>query len=312
MRNAFADELLKVSRENENIIMLSADIGNRLFDNFKQEFPDRFYNCGVAEANTIGVAAGLSLSGFHPIAYTITPFITFRCTEQIKIDLCYHNLPSIVVGVGAGLSYSSLGSTHHSCEDVGVLKNFPNLTIICPGDANEVRASLRAALKHNGPVYIRLGKKGEPIVHQTIPDFSIGKGIVLREGEDVCILSTGTILPTSVEVAKKLEEQNITSKLVSLHTIKPLDGELLAQIVKKFKLIVTLEEHSLIGGLGSSIAEWMMDHDSTSQIKLLRFGTPDEFPKTVMSKEKAHDCFGLTPEAITKRIRSWLEDKHEN
>jgi len=312
MRNAFADELGNICKTNSKVIMLSADIGNRLFDNFKLNFPDRFYNCGVAEANTIGLTAGLSLSGFHPIAYTIAPFITFRCIEQIKIDLCYHNFPAIIVGVGAGLSYASLGATHHSCEDIGILKTLPNMTIICPGDAYEVRAALRAALKHPGPVYLRLGKKGEPLIHSQIPEFTIGKGIVIREGNDICILSTGTILPTAVEVAKKLQEQNITTKLVSLHTVKPLDVELLSQITKKFKLIITLEEHSIIGGLGSSIADWVMDHASNSQTKLLRFGTPDRFSQTTMGRENAHRTFGLTPEAIINKIKLCLENKHEN
>src|SRR2546430_5284860 len=164
MRNAFATEITSLASEDERLVLLSGDIGNKLFDGYKEKFPERFFNCGVAEANMMGMAAGMALSGMRPITYTITPFTTTRCFEQIRVDVCYHNVPVIIVGVGGGLSYASLGATHHSCEDIALLRMLPNMTVICPGDAIEVRGALRAALRHDGPVYIRLGKKGEPIV----------------------------------------------------------------------------------------------------------------------------------------------------
>src|SRR5262245_50146263 len=165
MRNAFADELTKLGRADDRVVMLSGDIGNRLFDKFKDACPDRFYNCGVAEANMMGVAAGMALSGLRPVAYTITPFITTRCLEQIRVDVCYHNVPVTIVAVGAGMAYASLGPTHHACEDISLLRSLPNMKVVCPADAHEVRAAMRAAMHQDGPVYIRLGKKGEPNVH---------------------------------------------------------------------------------------------------------------------------------------------------
>lgn len=159
MRNTFAAEITKLANKNKKIVLLSGDIGNRLFDRFKKINSDRFYNCGIAEATMTGIASGLATTGLLPITYTITPFNTMRCLEQIKLDVCYPNLPIIIVGTGAGLSYASLGSTHHSLEDISILRSLPNISILCPSDPNEVKILLRDALKFKGPVYLRLGKK---------------------------------------------------------------------------------------------------------------------------------------------------------
>src|SRR6185437_4851159 len=158
MRNAFADEVTKLGASDSRVVMLSGDIGNRLFDKFKDKCPTRFFNCGVAEQNMMGFAAGLAMSGLRPVVYTITPFVTSRCYEQIKIDVCYQEAPVTIVSVGGGLSYASLGPTHHSCEDIAILRALPNLRIVCPGDAWEVRAALRAAVSQDRPTYIRLAK----------------------------------------------------------------------------------------------------------------------------------------------------------
>src|SRR5438105_2515771 len=193
MRNAFAKQVTALAEQDERVVLLSGDIGNRLFDDFKAKCPSRFYNCGVAEANMVGVAGGLAMSGLRPVCYTITPFVTYRCMEQIRIDVCYHHVPVIIVGTGAGLSYASLGSTHHSCEEMGMLRLLPGLTILAPADEMEVRAGLKSALRHEGPVYMRIGKKGEPVLHKTEPGFVIGKAIPLRPGTEVCLLRTGNM-----------------------------------------------------------------------------------------------------------------------
>ncbi|NNN20349.1 MAG: transketolase, partial [Acidimicrobiaceae bacterium] len=194
MRNAFAAEITALAAEDERVVLLAGDIGNRLFDPYRDSFPDRYINCGVAEANLTTVAAGMASCGLRPFTYSITPFITTRCLEQIRVDICYHELPVIIVGTGSGLAYNSLGATHHSCEDIGFLRLLPYMTVICPGDPTEVRLAARAALAHPGPVYIRLGKKGEPDVHQDPPSFEIGRGIVLRDGSDICLISTSNML----------------------------------------------------------------------------------------------------------------------
>ncbi len=302
MRNAFADELTKLGNEDPRVVMLSGDIGNRLFDKFKDKHPSRFFNCGVAEANMMGVAAGMAMNGLRPVAYTITPFVTTRCLEQIRTDVCYHAVPVTIVAVGAGLAYSGLGPTHHACEDVSFLRSIPNMVVICPGDAFEVRGALRAAMQQDRPVYIRMGKKGEPVVHKgPIADFKIGKAITIAEGSDVCLLSTGNMLPEAIEAAHKLKDKGISAEVVSFHTVKPLDEEKLKQAFARFKLVATIEEHSLIGGFGAAVSEWLADSETQHQ-KFLRFGTPDAFFKKSGEQEYAREVLGLTGHQIADKI----------
>ena len=301
MRNAFAKEITTLAQKDERIVLLSADIGNRLFDDFKNKCPGRFYNCGVAEANMIGVAAGMAMSGLRPICYTITNFITYRCMEQIRVDLCYHHQPVVVVGTGAGLAFASLGGSHQSLEEMGMLRLLPGLAVIAPADSPEVRSALRAALKEKGPVYMRIGKKGEPDVHSSPPEFSIGKAIVIREGTEACILSAGVMLPVAIEAAELLAARGCSTKVVSFHTIKPLDETFLADIFSKFKTVATVEGHSVLGGLGGSVAEWLSEQRAP-RARLLRFGTRDEFLHETCEQESARRIFGLTAENISSEI----------
>jgi transketolase len=301
MRNAFAKELAKLAVENPHVILLSGDIGNKLFDEFKAVAGDRFYNCGVAEANMTGVAAGFAMSGFHPITYTITPFAAVRCLEQIRVDVCYHRLPVIIVGTGAGLSYAELGPTHHSCDDIGFLRMLPGISIVCPCDPVETRLALRAAVKHQGPVYLRLGKKGEPNIHAADPDFEIGRSITVREGNDLCILSAGNVMSLALEVADQLLARGISVRVESFHTVKPLDESLLADVCGSYQTVVTLEEHSLVGGLGSAVSEWLEDRFIRS-CKLLRCGTGDYFLNAPGKQAYARAQYGLTVEKIVSRV----------
>lgn len=305
MRNAFAAEVTRLAAEDPRIVLLSGDIGNRLFDKFKATAEARFFNCGVAEANMIGVAAGLAMSGMRPIAYTITPFITTRVLEQIRIDLCYHDVPAIVVGVGGGLSYASLGPTHHACEDIAFLRALPGMTVLCPADPIEVRACLLAALEHDGPVYIRLGKRGEKEIHESLPRFRVGGSHCLREGRDLCILSVGNITPEVLEAAELLHEKGINAEVVSCYSAKPLDGELLARAFSRFPLVATVEEHSLVGGVGAAVAEWLADTPGP-HARLVRFGTPDRFLKEAGEQEYARKKFGLTGHQIAERLRQMM------
>jgi len=311
MRNAFASEITNLAQTDHRVVLLSGDIGNRLFDPYKTLAPDRFINCGVAEANMIGMAAGMAMAGLKPIAYTIAPFISTRCLEQIRIDLCYHKLPVVLVGVGAGLSYASLGATHQALEDLAQLRTLPGMTVICPGDAVEVRLALRAALQLNTPVYLRLGKKGEPVVHQSPPPFQIGKALLVQQGRDAAILSTGNMLPTALDAAVILEKMGVSAQVVSFHTVKPLDPTYLDKAFNRFKLIATLEEHSRAGGLGGAVAEWRCDqNDIPPHTRLVRFGTPDHFVCDAGSQNHHRKLLGLTPEAIAQRIVSELANSH--
>jgi transketolase len=300
MRNAFAEAIVALAAEDQRVVLLSGDIGNRLFDGFKARAPGRFFNCGVAEANMIGMAAGMALCGLRPVAYTITPFITTRCLEQIRVDVCYHRAPVVIVGTGSGLSYAGLGATHHSCEDIALLRALPHMAVVCPADPVEVKLAVRAALAYPEPVYLRLGKKGEPVVHPQPPEFVIGKGIIVRPGTGACLLSTGNLLPVALRAAEGLAGQGVSAQVVSLHTVKPLDEALLAEVFARFEVVVTVEEHSLVGGLGGAVAEWLADRPGP-KARLLRVGTADAFLHEAGDQEHARRHFGLTPEAIADR-----------
>jgi transketolase len=305
MRNAFAQELVEAARRDDRVVLLSGDIGNRLFDDYKTEFPARFYNCGVAEANMMSVAAGLALSGMRPIAYTIAPFVTTRCLEQIRVDVCYHRQAVIIAGVGGGLSYASLGGTHHSCEDIGFLRLLPEMTVVCPGDPHEVRGALRAALRHDGPVYLRLGKKGEAAVHAREPSFALGRSLTLREGSDVAILSVGNVLPVACDAAVLLEQRGVSARVESFHTVKQLDTETLAEVFDGYQLVATVEEHAVAGGAGGAVAEWLAER-GPARAQLMRIGTGDRFLHEAGSQQHARAAFGLTAEAIAARIAGKL------
>ncbi len=306
MRNAFSSEIEKLAEVHPEIVLLSGDIGNRLFDRFKVKFPNRFYNCGVAEANMMGVAAGLALCGFRPVPYTIVPFLTTRCLEQIRLDVCYQNLPVVIVGVGGGFSYASLNATHHSCEEVGMLRILPNMTVICPGDPMEARLSLRAAVEHSGPVYIRLGKKGEPAVHASEFQFQIGKGVKIRSGSDVCLLNNGLLLPEVVKAADMLHSQGVSAGVYSFHTVKPLDETLLKEIFNSCSLVVTVEEHSRLGGFGGMVAEWLTDH-FPNPTRLVRIGSPDEFFYSAGEQDYAREVYGLDAKGIAAKTLQSLK-----
>jgi transketolase len=310
MRNAFAEEILEIARQDERLIVLSADIGNRLFDNLKAEFPARFYNTGVAEANNISMAAGLADSGFRPVCYTITPFITYRCYEQIKIDVCYHEMPVVIVGTGSGLSYAALGATHHSCEDIAVMRVLPGMHVAAPADALEVKACLRAAFNLGKPVYIRIGKKGEPVIHSELPAFKFGFWSVLRHGSDVCLLSTGNMLGPSLRVAGILADAKISATVVNCASIKPLDGEMLEKMLNSHDAVVTIEEHSLIGGFGGAVAEWVVDKNLDAR-KIMRFGTQDRFLHRLGEQEYARSQHGLGDHQIAEKILLFLGKSHD-
>lgn len=305
MRNAFADEIAKLSVTNKELVLLSGDIGNRLFDEFKSLASDRFINCGIAEANMLGMAAGLALSGFRPVVYTITPFVTTRCLEQIRVDVCYHNLPVIIVGTGSGLAYAQLGPTHHSCEDIAFLRAIPKMTVFCPADSVELSLGLKSALKLNGPLYLRLGKKGEPIIHKAIPNFELGKAITLKEGKDVCLISTGTVSSVALDSASYLDKLGISTRVESFHTIKPLDTVRLNEIFYRYPLIATIEEHSKIGGLFGAVSEWYAQQRDKLGI-LIPFAVKDEFLHEIGTQAYARKKFGLTAENISNTIQAEL------
>ncbi len=308
MRNAFADEITRLGERDERVVLLTGDIGNKLFDGFKDRFPKRFYNCGVAEQNMIGVAAGMALSGLRPVVYTIAPFTTTRCYEQIRVDLCYHGAPVVVVGTGSGLSYAELGPTHHSLEDLAIMRVLPDMTVLAPCDEAELRAGLAAALALPGPSYMRIGKKGEPKVHRALPSFALGKVIALMEGTEICLIATGTIVPVALAAARALNERGICAAVVSAPCIKPFDEAYLREAFSRYPLIATIEEHSRIGGLGALVAQWRAEH-ANDGARLVSFGTDDVFMHEIGSQDYARSLHGLTAGNIAQRCSEFYEVK---
>ena len=275
MRDSFARAMVCLAKSDPAVVLLSGDIGNRMFDEFKDVAPGRFFNCGIAEANMMSVAAGLGLSGMKPVVYTIAPFTTIRCLEQIKISVAYNDSPVIIVGTGSGLSYAELGPTHHSCEDLACLRSIPNMNVLAPADSLQLVGQLRESLNSRKPSYIRIGKKGEPDLH-TDSHFEIGKAHILRHGSDLLIIGIGPILSEALDAARKLSEQGISVAVANMGGVKPLDEAFLRSMTVKFKKWISLEEHSINGGLFSSITEWLL-LNNVSGVRISPIAIPDKF-----------------------------------
>jgi transketolase len=298
MRNAFADEITKIAEVNPRVILLSGDIGNRLFDKLKTRLPSQFMNCGVAEANMMGVAAGMGLSGLRPVVYTITPFTTTRCLEQIRVDVAYHESPVVIVGTGSGLSYASLGPTHHSLEDFAIFRAIPNLQILAPWDSTSLRVLLKQAIREGKPTYMRIGKKGEIDLTQSANVPGIGAAFTIREGSDCCILAVGTIANEAIIAANHLEGQGIYAEVVLVHTVKPTPTMLFEDVLARHKAVVSIEEHSRIGGFGESLLSFAASQGSRCKIEVL--GTGDCFMPMVGSQDYARYHFQIDSKSVAK------------
>ncbi len=300
MRNAFITTLEEKTSRNPDIMLLTGDLGFTVFENFSNKFPRNFLNMGVAEANMMGVASGLSLSGKIPFVYSIAPFVTLRPVEQIRNDVCLHKANVKIVGVGAGLAISHAGPTHHINEDIGVLRTFPDLFIISPSDPVEVKYAVYEALKYKGPVYIRLGKRGEPIIHDTKKTLKIRKAITIKGGNQVLILSHGSIIKSSLDAAKQLEQKGYSTAVVSVPTIKPIDSSFINNAITSFKYIFTVEEHNIIGGLGSAVSEIIAE--SNKCVVFQRIGVADQFCHVIGDHKFMKDYYGLSPNKIYEQI----------
>jgi transketolase len=300
MRNAFIRALTDAAASDERIVFLTGDLGFKLFDDFAARYPGRFMNVGVAEATMAGVAAGLALEGKKPFIYSIVPFATLRCYEQIRNDICYHEADVTVVGVGGGYSYGPNGPTHHALEDIAVMRALPNMTIVCPGDPAETVAAVHALARHRGPAYLRLGRAGEPTVHPGPVTLTIGTSLVLREGRDVALLATGNMLATAVRVADLLAPRGLACRVVSMPTVKPLDTAAIDAAIATGGVLATLEEHSLIGGFGAAVAEHVAEQGGA--VRFRRFAAPDRFSHTCGDQEFHRGACGLDAPAIADAV----------
>ncbi len=283
MRTLFQKKITALAKKRDDIVLLSGDIGNKMFDDFKQIAPERFINCGIAEASMMSVAGGLALSGLRPVVYTITPFVTARCFEQAKISVGYHEANVVIIGTGSGLSYAELGATHHSLDDISIMGSIPNMRVLAPCDPNQLGFYLDEALNLNGPTYIRIGKKGEPIITSEISEIRIGKSNIIKEGNDILILGIGPIINEALLAVEKLKSVSQKSiAIAEMSSIKPMDEIFLKEMVKRnFKTWITLEEHGFVGGMGIRINNWLFKNDASKTIKTINLNTPDQFIHTL-------------------------------
>lgn len=304
MRITFVNTLIKEAKHDRRIVLLTGDLGYSVFEQFIQIFPKQFINAGVAEQNMVGVAAGLAMEGKIPIVYSIVPFATMRPFEQIRNDICYQNLNVKIVGVGAGFSYGTYGHTHHGLEDIGILRTLPHMVILAPGDPFETVWATRTMLHYQGPVYLRLGKTGEPKIYPKTPHLIMGKGSIVQRGNDISIMATSTLVERGLLVTEYLKKRGIDTELISMHTLKPIDERLILERARHSKALITLEEHSLIGGLGSAVSEVLADHGMGIHLK--RIGVPDRFTKGMGLQEHMRMLNGLSVDTITQTIIRFL------
>jgi transketolase len=310
VRTTFIETLCEVAAADERVWLLNGDLGYSVLERFTARFPRRSVNVGVAEQNMTGVAAGLALSGKVVFTYSIANFPTLRCLEQIRNDVCYHNLAVKVVAVGGGLAYGAQGYTHHAIEDLAVMRSLPNMTVLAPGDPAETRAAVRAAVETDGPCYLRLGKAGEPDVHESPPVFTRGKAIKIRDGEDAAVLSTGGMLKTALDAVELCAARGRRVALYSVPWVKPLDEELVRELSSRFTLLVTIEEARASGGLGGAVAE-VIAGERAPRARLLRLGFDDEQISDVLlssihTQEGARARLALDAEGIARRVLEQL------
>ena len=304
MRTVFNKTLIEIAKNDPRIHMILADIGYGEIEEFDKTFPGRLYNVGVAEQNMTGVACGMAMEGNVCITYSIANFPTLRCLEQIRNDVCYHNQNVKIVIIGGGVSYGPLGVSHHSTEDIAILRALPNIVVIVPCDNYEAEAATHAMIEHNGPVYYRCGYKNESDIHDGPVEFKIGKSIPVCDGKDIALLFTGPIGYDAKIAVKKLEEEGISVRLVSMHSIKPIDREEIVHCAKNIGKIITLEEHNLSGGLGSAVAEVLADEGCICKFK--RMALPDVNVSKVGSQGWLREQYGLGVDDIVKTVKEMV------
>ncbi len=309
IRDAFFDELYNIAKNDSQVILLTADMGAHSLVKFKQDIPKQYFNVGIAEQSMVSIAAGLALRGKKVFIYTIIPFATLRCYEQIKIDLCCMNLPVTIVGVGPGLTYGSDGPTHHATQDIAIMRVLPELTILNPSDPVVAKASVNIAYKNNGPTYVRIDKGKLPsIYNEKKNDFSDGLA-VLSKGEDLTIITSGIMVYRAQEVAKLLSDNSISAGIIDLYRLKPINKNMLLEIIDNSKRIVTLEENSIVAGIGSIISEVL--NDSQRRIPLKRIAILDEHCFKCGTREFLQGVYNLDSQSIVKNILKWIKQIKE-
>lgn len=299
MRKVFANALIELAEDNPKICFITPDMGYSIIDDFQIKFPERYFNLGIAEQNVIAVAAGMALSGYKPYVYSVIPFIVHRCLEQIRVNVSYANLDVKVIGIGAGFEYGIAGATHQGTEDITIMRSLPNFEVYSPGSFYEMEAITKLTAQNNHPTYIRIGRMKNSEVHSS-GKIELGRASVIEEGKDMAFIATGSMLPVAYECAQELKKEGINPTVISMHTIKPIDKECILNLINKGYKIFTFEEHTIIGGFGSAIAEIIAE--SGKSVPFKRLGINDEFSHIVGKAQYIREQFKLDKAGILEQI----------
>jgi transketolase len=305
MRDHFVKALTEEAEKNENVILITGDLGFGVLNEFAKKFPKQYINAGVAEQNMTGIASGLGMDGKTVFTYSIGNFNTLRCLEQIRNDACYHNANVNIVSVGGGFSYGALGYSHHATEDIAIMRSIPNINVFVPCDFWEVQEITRKIIEIGGVNYIRIDKSSAVVNDELVHNFEIGKARLLTEGRDLTIIATGGIVEVALNAFKEMAKENISIRVISMHTIKPIDREMILSCSKNTGGIITLEEHSIIGGLGSAVAEVLMQ-EGVYPLKFKMIGLKSEFSTIVGSQNFLRSANNLDLKSVLTEIKLLL------
>lgn len=311
MRQLCLDTVYELAKKDRRIFFIGSDLGFGTLQKFKEEMPERFLMEGVNEANIVGMAAGLALEGKIVYVNTIATFLSRRCFEQIVLDLCLHNVNVRLIANGGGVVYAPLGPTHLAIDDIGILRTIPRMTIVAPADEAEMGRLMPETVDYPGPIYIRLGKGNEPILTTDEIPFQIGKAIPMREGTDALIITTGVTLKAALDAAANLSKQGLEAAVLHVHTVKPLDSDAILKYAADVPVIVTIEEHTLMGGLGSAVAELVAEANFNPAKRFKRIGIPDVFPEQYGSQESLMALYGISAEKLAATVATLAERRRE-
>jgi transketolase len=306
MRNSIVNLIHARAKINKNIYFLTGDLGYSVINNFQKELPNRCLNLGITEQTLMGAAAGLALEGKKVFVYSITPFVTLRCMEQVRTDVALQNLDVTIIGVGGGFAYGSLGPTHHAIEDIAMMRSIPNMKIVAPSDPASAVVLGEQILNQKGPWFLHLNKGSEPLLYEQSPAMEIGKAFVAKQGTEVSILSNGAITKEVLEAAQLLEQDIISVEVADVATVKPIDVEFIKKRLKDFKLVVTVEEQNILGGFGSAVAEVAAEAPRTARFH--RIGINDRFEQTFGSQSYMRQLSGLTAKQIFETIKKIYDE----
>jgi transketolase len=309
MRQTCVNMVYELAKGDDRVVFIGSDLSPGLLAGMKRDYPDRWYMEGVSEANVIGMAAGMALEGYMPYVNTIATFITRRCYEQVAVDLCLHDLPVRLIGNGGGFVYAPLGPTHEAIEDIAIMRALPNMTVVAPADAEEMKRFMRVTPDWPHPIYIRLAKGGDEVITSQQTGFAIGKAILLREaaggrGKPILLVGTGVATTQAVKAVDMLAGDNIACHVLHMPTVKPLDETALEQLAETACLVVTVEEHTVIGGLGSAVTDALVKRMDGRLPRMRRLGIPDVFADDYGSQEWLMESFGIDAEHIAEVVRS--------